>query len=110
MLTQSFLGVHKCLTAMHQQFGQCSITFHCRGGAGVDRLDALTPLIAWVEKGQAPDRLVAARSEGGDITMTRPLCPYPQVARYLGGDPLLEASFECAPSVSGGASSNGEPE
>ncbi len=70
--------------------------FHCRGGLGVDRFDALTNLINWVELGKAPDRIVAARVEEGAVEMTRPLCPYPETARYRGsGDPNDAASFEC---------------
>ena len=71
--------------------------FHCRGGLGVDRFDALTHLINWVELGKAPDMIVAARMEEGVPKMTRPLCPYPETARYKGlGNPNDAASFECA--------------
>ena len=70
--------------------------FHCQGGLGVDRFDALTHLIDWVEFGKAPDRIVAARIEEGMLEMTRPLCPYPETARYRGsGNTNDEASFEC---------------
>ena len=71
--------------------------FHCRGGVGVDRFDALTPLINWVENGKAPERIQAARVEQGRPVRTRPLCPYPQVARYGGRGSVDEAqSFACA--------------
>lgn len=68
---------------------------HCGGGPGTDRFDALAALEAWVERGQAPERIVAeGRLPNG--TRTRPLCAYPKVARYLGqGDPNAAASFEC---------------
>jgi feruloyl esterase len=70
--------------------------FHCRGGIGVDRIDALTPLINWVEGGKAPASITAARMEGGKIVRTRPLCPYPQTARYNGTGSLDDAaSFAC---------------
>lgn len=70
--------------------------FHCRGGFGPDRLDALTPLINWVEGGHPPDRIVATQEEGGATVRTRPLCPYPQVARRTGsGNPNDAASFLC---------------
>ncbi len=70
--------------------------FHCRGGIGVDRIDALTPLIDWVEGGKAPASLVGARIEGGKAVRTRPLCPYPQTARYNGSGSLDDAaSFAC---------------
>ena len=70
--------------------------FHCGGGLGVHRFDALTHLVNWVELGKAPDRIVAARVEEGVVEMTRPLGPYPETARYRGsGDPNDAASFEC---------------
>ena len=70
--------------------------FHCRGGFGPERFDALTPLINWVEGGRAPDHIVAAQEEGGAIVRTRPLCPYPQISRPTGsGSPSDAASFVC---------------
>ena len=71
--------------------------FHCRGGLGTDRFDALTPLVNWVEGGMAPDHIQAARVEDGEVTRTRPLCPYPQVAQYTGAGSIDDASnFVCA--------------
>jgi feruloyl esterase len=71
--------------------------FHCRGGIGVDRIDALTPLVNWVENGTAPERIVATRFEDGAVVRARPLCPYPQTARYYGSGSLDKAeSFTCA--------------
>jgi hypothetical protein len=58
--------------------------YHCRGGPGPDVWDRLTPLVDWVERGQAPDRIVARQIENGTVTNERPLCPYPQQARYSG--------------------------
>jgi feruloyl esterase len=50
----------------------------------------------WVEKGKAPDQIVGAHIEAGKTTRTRPLCPYPQVARYKGTGSIDEAaSFVC---------------
>jgi hypothetical protein len=70
--------------------------FHCRGGVGPDRFDAMTALIDWVERGVAPPHITATRMEGGSVVRTRPLCPYPQVARYSGaGDIDAAASFTC---------------
>jgi len=49
-----------------------------------------------VEKNRAPDSLAAARVVGGKTVRTRPLCPYPQVARYSGtGSTDEAASFSC---------------
>jgi hypothetical protein len=70
--------------------------FHCRGGIGVDRIDALTPLLNWVETGKAPASIVGARVEDGKTVRTRPLCPYPQTARYSGSGSLDDAAnFAC---------------
>lgn len=70
--------------------------FHCRGGNGTDRFDAMTALINWVENGRAPDRIEAARVIDGRSVRSRPLCPYPQVARHDGRGPADKAgSFAC---------------
>ena len=71
---------------------------HCAGGPGPDRVDWVEAIRAWVEEGRAPERLVASKLEAtGDATLTRPICPYPQVGVYDGsGDPNDEASFRCA--------------
>jgi hypothetical protein len=57
-------------------------------------------LETWVEKGVAPGRIIATNLKEGDpshtVEMTRPLCPYPEVAKYKGaGDTNVAASFEC---------------
>jgi hypothetical protein len=70
--------------------------FHCRGGVGPDRFDAMTAVIDWVERGVLPQSLTATRIEDGAVVRTRPLCPYPQVARYGGsGSVDAAASFAC---------------
>ncbi|MCY4595181.1 MAG: tannase/feruloyl esterase family alpha/beta hydrolase [Bryobacterales bacterium] len=70
--------------------------FHCGGGLGVSRVDYRKVLIDWVESGKVPERLVAARVVEGRAEMTRPLCPYPEVAKYDGqGDPNSAESFAC---------------
>jgi len=67
---------------------------HCGGGPGPDRFDALTALENWVERGVAPQSLLATKQ---DSPLSRPLCPYPALPRYKGaGDPNDAASFECA--------------
>lgn len=82
---------------------------HSRGGPATDQYDALSALIAWVEGGEAPDRIVASArgigNPGGSNTelpvgwsptRTRPLCPYPLVARcFKSGDPEVADSFAC---------------
>ena len=72
---------------------------HCRGGVGANRFDSVKVLESWVEKGQAPDQIIASRvdEKTKKVTMTRPLCPYPQVAHYTGSGSTDEAkNFYCA--------------
>ena len=69
---------------------------HCGGGIGPDRNDAVTAVIDWVEKGKAPDSLLASKVTDNKVVRTRPLCPYPQVARYKGQGSIDEAAnFSC---------------
>lgn len=75
---------------------------HCSGGCATDQFDALTALIDWVEKGIAPDQLTASVS--GDNfelpadwskTRSRPLCVWPRIPVYKGGDIDSADSFAC---------------
>jgi feruloyl esterase len=69
---------------------------HCRGGTGPDTFDGLGALVDWVEKGIAPERIVASQTVNGQVVRTRPLCPYPRVARWNGKGSLDDASsFDC---------------
>ncbi len=70
---------------------------HCSGGDATDQFDVLTPLMLWVEHANAPDRIVATSSTmSSHPNRSRPLCPYPSVARYKGnGDPESAQSFRC---------------
>lgn len=69
---------------------------HCGGGAGPNRFDGLAALDAWVTSGQAPSRIVATHSTGGVVDRTRPLCPFPQIARWNGrGSRDDAAQFAC---------------
>jgi feruloyl esterase len=71
--------------------------FHCAGGVGCSSVDWVTALVDWVEKGNAPERIIGARIVDGKAVRKRPLCPYPQVARYKGSGSIDEAeSFACA--------------
>lgn len=68
---------------------------HCRGGPGTSQFDAQSAIENWVERGVAPDRIEASRLPGTEAR-TRPLCPYPQQARYRGtGDTDRSSSFVC---------------
>ncbi len=82
---------------------------HCAGGPSTDQFDMLSSLVAWVEEGKAPDRVIASARGAGNAggvnaevpadwsaDRTRPLCPYPKVARYSGaGDVEAAESFTC---------------
>lgn len=69
---------------------------HCGGGTGTASFDMIDALDAWVDRGVAPNAVVAARQAGGTVNRTRPLCPYPQVARYVGAGSIDDASsFRC---------------
>lgn len=69
---------------------------HCAGGNGTDRFDAVSAVIDWVEKGKAPDVLRASRVVNDKVVRTRPLCRYPQVARYSGNGSIDDAAnFRC---------------
>jgi Tannase and feruloyl esterase len=87
---------------------------HCGGGAGANSFgnggsgaatgrdperDIFSALERWVERGVAPERVVGTGRATDDPSkpLTRPLCPYPQVAQYRGsGDVNDAASFACA--------------
>jgi feruloyl esterase len=66
---------------------------HCGGGEATDRFEMLDAIVDWVEQGKAPERVLARTSSGPPLS--RPLCPYPTIARYKAGDPADAASFEC---------------
>ncbi len=83
--------------------------YHCAGGPGPNSFgnagdppvldpdhDVLMALERWVEQGIAPERIIASRVKGGGVERTRPLCPYPERARYKGkGDIDRAENFEC---------------
>ncbi|MEP6722852.1 MAG: tannase/feruloyl esterase family alpha/beta hydrolase [Variovorax sp.] len=81
---------------------------HSFGGPATDQFDMVDALVNWVERGTAPEAIVAtARGQGAAVAnaevpsdwspqRTRLLCPWPKVARYRGtGDPEVAASFAC---------------
>jgi feruloyl esterase len=70
---------------------------HCGGGEGPNDFDKVGAIDKWVTTGKAPDTMVAAHSTGGKIDRTRPLCPYPQVAKYKGTGSIDDAAnFTCS--------------
>jgi pimeloyl-ACP methyl ester carboxylesterase len=73
---------------------------HCGGGPATDQFDMLSPLVQWVENGVAPGNVVATgvNFTTAPTTRQRPLCPYPQQARFiggLGGDLSVATNYEC---------------
>jgi feruloyl esterase len=69
---------------------------HCGGGIGTSVFDVATPLLNWVESGTAPNQIAASRVVDGKVVRTRPLCSYPQVARYKGAGSIDDAAnFSC---------------
>ena len=68
---------------------------HC-GSGGTSVFDAQRAIEDWVERGIAPERIEAEQIEDGTVIRTRPLCPYPQTARYRGqGNSDRSGSFVC---------------
>jgi len=81
---------------------------HCSDGPATDQFDLLTPLVRWVEDGEAPQQVIASArgpaNPGGpnfDLppdwspNRTRPLCAFPRVAVYRGGDVERAESYAC---------------
>jgi pimeloyl-ACP methyl ester carboxylesterase len=66
---------------------------HCGGGEGPDSFDLLSPMMAWVERGVAPHKIVASKvDDAGATTRTRPVYPYPLVASYKGSGSTDDAA------------------
>jgi feruloyl esterase len=96
---------------------------HCQGGPGANQFNSIAALERWVEAGIAPTRILAFRIEdiaGGvaglngsgltQVEMTRPLCPYPQVAQWRGiGTPNDAENFVCQLPGKGPRNSSGYP-
>lgn len=68
---------------------------HCMGGAGPDQFNLQQAIEAWVEKDHAPDRLIASTRPSAPEQLSRPLCPYPAIARYARGPRDQASSFVC---------------
>jgi hypothetical protein len=78
---------------------------HCFGGPGPNKFDMLPDLDAWVEKGAAPERVIATKYPNDLHALigmpqkpirTRPLCAWPKIARYKGAGSIDDAaSFSC---------------
>ena len=69
---------------------------HCAGGPGPDRVERTAAIVDWVEKGDAPSQLIAAKRRDAAVVRTRPLCAYPARAVYKGSGSTDEAAnFTC---------------
>ncbi len=69
---------------------------HCGGGEGPNQFDMMSALEKWVEHANPPAEILASHSTDGKVDRTRPLCPYPQVAKYKGSGSVDEAgNFAC---------------
>jgi feruloyl esterase len=69
---------------------------HCGGGPGPNTFDMLPALEAWVEKGIAPQQVLASHATDGKVDRTRPLCAHPRVAKYKGTGSIDDAAnFTC---------------
>lgn len=71
---------------------------HCGGGEGPNDFDKMTAIQNWVEHGQAPQVMIASHADkSGAVDRTRPLCMYPEVAKYKGSGSIDDAAnFTCA--------------
>jgi feruloyl esterase len=69
---------------------------HCGGGVGPNQVNWMAALERWREAGVAPERIDAVRINNNRVEVSRPLCPYPQIAVYSGkGTPNDSGNFAC---------------
>jgi hypothetical protein len=73
--------------------------YHCRlGGYRLTQFDPFPALVAWVERGRAPGRIIATGTSPDDDPRSRPVYPYPLRARYIGSGSVDSAhNFQPAP-------------
>jgi hypothetical protein len=72
---------------------------HCASAAGPAPADPLDAVVNWVEHGIAPDSILGTTTDPatGVVTDSRPICLYPEFARYTGHGSTTDASsFVCA--------------
>ena len=78
---------------------------HCGNGPGPNQVNYMGALERWREGSTAPDQLIASHVANNRVDMTRPLCPYPQVATYKGtGSTNDAANFVCKAAARGNGS------
>jgi len=99
--TKAFTRLYMVPGMQHCTFGPGPDSFGQLGSGGNDaQHNAELALEQWVEKGVAPNAIIAAKYAGDgpakDVKMTRPLCPFPQIAKYKGtGDTNDARNFVC---------------
>jgi feruloyl esterase len=92
--TQGFFRLFMAPGMGHCGGGPGLISFGQNGGSGPAESDMFSALERWVETGVAPDKIIATGGTAAN-TFARPLCPYPQKAEYVSGDPTKADSFAC---------------
>lgn len=99
----SFLGALKDVQSFYRLFMAPGMA-HCSGGPGPNSFDMQAALEQWVERGIAPEEIVATHTINGVVDRSRPLCPYPKVAVYKGKrDTNDAANFVCREPKAGGS-------
>ncbi|MCP1772412.1 feruloyl esterase [Neisseria perflava] len=66
---------------------------HCGDGVAMNNFDPLTALEEWTDKGKAPDYMLATGPSFPN--KSQPICAYPKVATYVGGNKNKATSFKC---------------
>jgi hypothetical protein len=67
--------------------------YHCAGGYGPNQFDMIAPIVAWVEQGAAPGKIIATQTDNtGQATRTFPVFSYPEQTKYTGHGNINEAN------------------
>jgi len=93
----NFLGGGYAATQQWYRHFMAPGVAHCGGGVGPQPQNLFPTVVNWVENGVAPDTILATKTLSGGGTQSRPLCPYPAMAKYKGsGDTNDAANFVCS--------------
>jgi Tannase and feruloyl esterase len=67
--------------------------YHCAGGYGPNQFDMVAPMVAWVEQGIAPGKILATQTDNtGQAVRTFPVFPYPEQTKYTGQGSVNDAN------------------
>jgi feruloyl esterase len=102
LASSELIGWHQKMLAATGSAGEENVRLylvpgmlHCGGGEATDQFEMLDAVVSWAEDGKAPDRILAtSRLHPG---LSRPLCPFPSIARYKAGKEEDAGSFRCEP-------------